>query len=97
MDVDTVESEGVLEVLRGMKKRGAVALSLKEVFKSVLGLGICRSSRSLSDCLRHLQRDGKIRTLNRGVDIDLLENVKIEYVQSSLARAKRLGGGVLAR
>jgi len=87
--MDAAESEEVLEVLRGMKRRGAEKLQLKEVFKSVIGKGICESSRGVSDCLRQLQRDGKIRTLNRGVDIDLLEHVKVEYVQSSLVRAKR--------
>jgi hypothetical protein len=87
--MDAAESEEVLEVLRGMKRRGAEKLPLKEVFKVVMGKGICNSSRGVSDCLRQLQRDGKIRTLNRGVAIELLEHIKIEYVQSSLAQARR--------
>jgi hypothetical protein len=87
--MDAAEPEEVLEVLRGMKRRGAETLQLKEVFKSVIGKGICESSRGVSDCLRQLQRDGKIHTLNRGVDIELLEHVKVEYVQSSLAHARR--------
>jgi len=86
--MDPIESEQVLEVLRGMKRRGMGKLPLKEVFKSVMGRRICGSSRSVSECLRGLQRRGKIRTLNRGVDIELLEDIKVEYVQSSLVRAK---------
>lgn len=87
--MDALEADEVLDVLRGMKRRIGGPLSLKDVFKSVLGKGICESSRSVSECLRALQRHGKIRTLNRGVDIELLENVKVDYVQSSLMRAKR--------
>jgi len=87
--MDVFETEEVLDVLRGMRRRRSGPLLLKEVFKSVLGRGICETSRGVSDCLRRLQADDKIRTLNRGVDIDLLENVKVEYVQSSLAHGKR--------
>ena len=87
--MDVMEADDVLGVLRGMKKRNGGPLQLKDVFKSVIGKGICDSSKSVSDCLRQLQRTGKIRTLNRGVDIELLEDVKAEYVQSSLLRAKR--------
>jgi len=87
--MDAIESEQVLEVLRGMKRRGAGELSLKEVFKSVIGKRICETSRSVSECLRGLQRQGKIRTLNQGIAIELLEDVKVEYVQSSLVRTKK--------
>ncbi|MFH1623209.1 MAG: hypothetical protein ABIA12_01680 [Candidatus Aenigmatarchaeota archaeon] len=87
--MDVFETEEVLNVLRGMRKRRNGPLLLKEVFKSVIGRGICESSKSVSDCLRKLQTAGKIRTLNRGVDIELLEDVKVEYVQSSLVHGKR--------
>jgi hypothetical protein len=87
--MDVVDTEEVLDVLRGMKKKNNGPLQLKDVFKRVLGKGICDSSKSVSDCLRQLQRDGKVRTLNRGVDIELLEEVRAEYVQSSLLHSKR--------
>ena len=87
--MDVVEADEVLGVLRGMKKKNNGPLQLKDVFKRVLDKGICDSSKSVSDCLRQLQRDGKIRTLNRGVNIELLEDVKAEYVQSSLLHSKR--------
>jgi hypothetical protein len=87
--MDVVEAEEVLDVLRGMKKKNNGPLQLKDVFKSVIGKGICDSSKSVSDCLRQLQRTGKIRTLNRGVNIELLEEVRAEYVQSSLLHSKR--------
>jgi len=87
--MDVVDAEEVLDVLRGMKKKNNGPLQLKDVFKRVLGKGICDSSKSVSDCLRQLQRDGKVRTLNRGVDIELLEEVRAEYVQSSLLHSKR--------
>jgi hypothetical protein len=64
------------------------SLPLKEVFKSVMGRRICQSSRAVSECLRGLQRQGKIRTLNQGIAIELLEDIKVEYVQSSLVRGK---------
>jgi hypothetical protein len=76
--------EEALGVLRLLKRRYERTLPVKAVFKSLIDSRICDSSKSVSDCLKQLQRMGKIRSVNTGVDIELLEDVKIEYVQSSL-------------
>jgi len=77
--------EEVLEVLRNLKRRHGNPLSLGIIFRSLIARRICDSNKSVSDCLRELRSVGKIRTVNSGVGIDLLEDVKPEYVQSSLS------------
>ncbi len=79
------QTEEVLSVLRNMKKKSNGPLPLRVIFKSLIEERICDSSKSVSDCLKRLKKMGKIRTLNTGVDIELLEEVKIDYVQSSLS------------
>jgi hypothetical protein len=81
--------EDALGVLRVLKRRYERTLPLKAVFKSLIDSRICDSSKSVSDCLRQLQRMGKIRSVNTGVDIELLEDIKVEYVQSSLVPSLR--------
>ncbi len=76
--------DDVLGVLRDMKKRNDGPLSLQKIFKSLIDEGICDSSKSVSECLKKLSISGKIKTLNAGVNIELLEEVKVNYVQSSL-------------
>jgi len=76
--------EEVLEILRGLKKKHKGPLPLNAVFKVLIEEHICDSAKSVSECLRKLQSVGKIRPVNVGVDIELLEDVKTEYVQSSL-------------
>lgn len=79
------QMEEVLDVLRKLKKRYDGPLPLRDIFKMLMDDCVCDSSRSVSQCLKRLSGEGKIRTVNSGVDIELLEEVKIEYVQSSLA------------
>jgi hypothetical protein len=79
------QMEEVLQVLRRLKRKHNGPLPLKEIFKSLVDNCVCDSSRSVSECLKKLSGNGKIRPVNSGVDIELLEDVKIEYVQSSLA------------
>lgn len=76
--------EEVLLVLRKLKRRHDGPLPLNIVFKTLIEERICDSTKSVSDCLRRLQHDGKIRPVNSGVNIELLEDVKVNYVQSSL-------------
>jgi len=83
------QTEEALDVLRNLKKRYQKTLPLKVVFKSLIDERICDSSRSVSECLRELQRIGKIKPINSGIDIELLEDVKLEYVQSSLTPFKK--------
>ena len=83
------EMEEVLEVLRKMKRRRNGPLPLNEIFKSLVDARVCDCAKSVSDCLKKLRTAGKIRPINSGVDIELLENVKIEYVQSSLSPFRR--------
>lgn len=77
--------EEVLEMLRSMKRRHGGPLALRAIFKSLIEERVCDSSKSVSDCLKKLQIIGKIRSVNSGVDIELLEDVKQEYVQASLS------------
>jgi len=76
--------EEVLNVLRKMKRKSLGPLPLRNIFKSLMDERICDSNKSVSDCLKTLKKMGKIRVVNTGVDIELLENVKVEYTQSSL-------------
>jgi len=80
--VDQIEE--VLSVLRRMKKRENGPLPLRTIFRSLIDERICDSSKTVSECLRTLNKMGKIRTLNTGVDIELLEEIKAKYVQASL-------------
>lgn len=73
-----------LEVLRDLKRKHGNILSLNLVFESLLGEGIYNSRDAVANCLRKLQVIGKIRLVHVGVDIELLEDVKIEHIQSSL-------------
>lgn len=77
--------EEVLQVLRKMKRRRGDPLPLAIIFRSLIENRICDSKRSVSECLKSLQISGKIRTVTSGVNIELLEDVKPEYSQSSLA------------
>ena len=77
--------DDVLEILRGLKKRHGGPLPLNVVFKTLIEEHVCDSSKSVSDCLRKLQSIGKIKPVNAGVNIELLEEVNVNYVQSSLA------------
>lgn len=77
--------EEVLQVLRKMKRRRGDPLPLAIIFRSLIEDRICDSKKSVSDCLKMLQISGKIRTVSSGVNIELLEDVKPEYSQSSLA------------
>ena len=77
--------EEVLQVLRKMKRKRGDPLPLAIIFRSLIEDRICDSKKSVSECLKRLQISGKIRTVNSGVNIELLEDVKPEYSQSSLA------------
>lgn len=76
--------DDVLDILRELKKKHKGPLPLNAVFKTLINERICDSSKSVSECLRKLQIAGKIRPVNAGVNIELLEDVKLNYVQSSL-------------
>ena len=76
--------EDVLQILRSLKKKNKGPLPLSLVFKTLIDERVCDSSQSVSECLRKLQNIGKIRPVRMGVDIELLEEVKTDYVQSSL-------------
>ncbi len=84
--------EEVLDVLRSLRRRHGNPLSLGIIFRSLIEERICDSTKSVSDCLRRLRGAGKIRSISSGVGIELLEDMKQEYVQSSLAPfGKRFG------
>lgn len=77
--------EEALDVLRSLKKKHGSVLSLSVVFDALIKERIYESNQAISNCLRKLQSKNKIRPLNFGVNIELLEDdVQIEYVQSSL-------------
>lgn len=82
--------EEVLEILRGLKRRRGDPLPLKVIFKSLIEGRVCDSNKSVSDCLRKLQSAGKVKSVNSGVDIKLLEDVKPEYVQASLTPFRKV-------
>ncbi len=81
--------EEILKVLRRMKKRSDGPLRLSVIFKLLIEEQICDSSKAVSECLKQLKRMGKINIINTGIDLELLENVKVEYIQSSLMPLRR--------
>jgi|GEM_PF-3458988 len=81
--------EEVLQILRKMKKKYKGPLPLNEVFKCLIKERVCDSNKSVLDCLRKLQSIGKIKSVNAGVNIELLEDVKANYVQSSLSPLRK--------
>ena len=78
--------ESTMETLRQLRKKHGRVLSLTLVFKCLLKTRLYRSKETIANCLRALQKAHKIKPINFGVDIELLESVKqnSEYVQSSL-------------
>ena len=76
--------EEVLDVLRALKRKHGNPLPLGIIFRSLIEERVCDSTKSVSDCLRRLSGTGKIRSVSSGVGIELLEDVKQEYVQSLL-------------
>lgn len=76
--------EEVLDVLRSLKRKHGNPLPLRIIFRSLIEERVCDSTKSVSECLRRLSGIGKIRSISSGVGIELLEDVKPEYVQSSL-------------
>lgn len=83
------QTEEVLDVLRTLKRRHGDPLPLKMIFNSLIEERICESYVSMSQCLKRLNIAGKIRSVNSGIDIELLEDVKQEYVQSSLTQLEK--------
>jgi hypothetical protein len=84
--MDNIES--TMESLRGLARKHGKVLSLSLVFKTLFKSGIYRSREALADCLRALQKEKKIKSINFGIDIELLESMDshpIEYTQSSLS------------
>jgi hypothetical protein len=85
--------EEALEILRSLRRKHGRVLSLSAVFDALARSGIYGSKQSMSECLHRLQGEKKIRPVNFGVDIELLEDEgeneeqdgePAEYVQSSL-------------
>ena len=78
--------ESTMETLRQLGKKHGRVLSLTLVFKSLLHTRLYRSKESIANCLRALKKVHKIKSINFGIDIELLENIEpnSEYVQSSL-------------
>jgi hypothetical protein len=84
--MDNIES--TMDALRGLARKHGSVLSLSLVFKTLFKSGIYRSREALADCLRALQKEKKIKSINFGIDIELLENIDsnaMEYTQSSLS------------
>ena len=77
--------EEALEILRSLKKKHGRVLSLNAVFDALTRARVYDSKQSISECLHKLQGENKIRSVNFGIDIELLEDDEpVEYVQSSL-------------
>lgn len=77
--------EETLDVLRSLRKKHGRVLSLNVVFDALIKERIYESKQAISICLRKLQSAKKIRPVNFGVNIELLEDGKpLDYVQSSL-------------
>ena len=76
-----------LDSLRHLGKKHGNILSLSLVFKTFLQDRLYNSAGAISSCLHSLEAESKIRPINFGIDIELLDDVeqdKAEYVQSSL-------------
>ncbi len=81
------ELEGALGALRQLGRKHGKILSLSLVFKTLTQKRIYDSRDAIVECLRNLQNENKIRPINFGIDIELLEDVEsiaLAHVQSSL-------------
>lgn len=78
-------TEEVLQILRKLKRTHNGPLPLNKVFKALIEEKICDSNKSVSEVLKKLQSIGKIRPVQAGVNIELLEKVKVKYSQTSLS------------
>jgi len=81
--------ESALDILRRLGKKHGRVLPLSLVFKTFLNEKIYSSAEAIVNCLRALQKDNKIKPINFGIDIELLESTELkeeDYVQSSLDR-----------
>jgi hypothetical protein len=81
------ETEEAMGVLHGLAKKYGNVLSLNLVFKTFLEDKICSSKESITECLHRLHTQNKIKSINFGIAIELLESIEAEgasYVQSSL-------------
>jgi hypothetical protein len=81
--------EEVLNILRKLKIKHQGPLPLSKVFRALIDGKVCDSNKSVSEVLKKLQSIGKIRPVQAGVNIELLEKVKVRYSQSSLMPMKK--------
>lgn len=81
--------EDILKVLRKLKRKHKGPLPLDIVFRKLIEGKVCDSSKTVSESLRKLQGMGKIKPVDVGVNIELLEEVKVKYIQASLSPFKK--------
>lgn len=86
----------VLRILHSLRKDNGKVISLSAVYKIIIREGIYNSYKAISDSLKRLESIGKIKLVNFGNNIELLDeelsermNAKIEFVQSSLLDLKK--------
>jgi hypothetical protein len=81
------ETEVAMGALQRLARKHGNVLSLNLVFKTLLDDRICASRESITDCLHRLHTQNRIKSINFGIAIELMEKIEAEsisYVQSSL-------------
>ncbi len=72
------KSDEVLQILRNMARQNGKVLSLSQIHRTLIKEGILSSQNAVASVLRSLESIRKIRTVNFGVSVELLDNVTDE-------------------
>lgn len=75
------KSDEVLQILRNLAKDNGKIISLEQIHKVLIKEGVFQSKKSVANCLRRLEMVRKIKPINFGVSVELLEQEKSENIE----------------
>lgn len=79
------KSDEVLQILRNLARKNGNVIPLDQIHKILIKEGVFQSKKSVANCLRRLELVRKIKPINFGVSVELLEQEQsknIEYAHS---------------
>jgi len=68
------KSDEVLEILRSMARTNGKVLSISQIHRTLIKEGVLSSQKAVAGVLRSLEMVRKIRTVDFGVSVELLDN-----------------------
>lgn len=75
------KSDEVLQILRNLAKKNGNVISLNQIHKILIKEGVFQSKKSVANCLRKLELVRKIKPINFGVSVELLEQEQNENIE----------------